>query len=47
LVPQLSLLLDRVPLVVWLGAVIMGILAGMKAKDGIPYRYPFNIRLVS
>jgi uncharacterized protein len=47
LVPQLSLLLDRVPLVVWLGAVIMGILAGMKAKDGIPHRYPFNIRLVS
>jgi uncharacterized protein len=47
LVPQLSLLLDRVPLVVWLGAVIMGILAGLKAKDGVPHRYPFTIRLVS
>jgi uncharacterized Tic20 family protein len=47
LVPLLGLLLIPVSPLVWVGAVIMGILAGMKAKDGVRYRYPFNIRLVS
>ncbi len=30
----------------WIAGVILSILAFMKAKDGINYRYPFAIRLI-
>ena len=32
--------------VVWIVSVIFSILGFMQAKDGHPYRYPFNARLV-
>jgi uncharacterized protein len=32
--------------VLWLGNLILSIMAAMKAKDGIAYRYPFALRLV-
>ncbi|MEX0654928.1 MAG: DUF4870 domain-containing protein [Phycisphaeraceae bacterium] len=32
--------------IVWLLAVIFGILAGMKANEGVYYRYPFALRLI-
>jgi uncharacterized Tic20 family protein len=28
------------------GAIILGIIGGTKANDGVMYRYPFNLRLV-
>lgn len=33
--------------VLWIGNLVLCIMAGIKAKDGIPYRYPFALRLVS
>jgi len=32
--------------VIWIGNLIMCILAGMKANEGVAYRYPFAIRLI-
>lgn len=34
-----------VPLV-WIGAMVLSIIAGMKANDGENYRYPFALRLI-
>jgi hypothetical protein len=31
---------------VFLVAAVMGIMAGLKAKEGVQYRYPFNFRLI-
>ena len=31
---------------VWIFGIIFSIIAALKAKDGIPYRYPFNLRLI-
>ena len=31
---------------VGLAAAIMAILAGIKANEGVPYRYPFTLRLI-
>jgi uncharacterized protein len=28
------------------GAIILGVVAGIKASDGVMYRYPFNLRLI-
>jgi uncharacterized Tic20 family protein len=43
--------------IIWIGALLFGlvalfdlvfsIIAAVKASEGIPYRYPFNLRLVS
>ncbi len=33
--------------VVFLGAIVMAIIAGLKANEGQPYRYPFALRLVT
>ena len=33
--------------VLWLYAVIAGVIATMKVKEGVAYRYPFNLRLIS
>jgi uncharacterized Tic20 family protein len=32
--------------IVGIAAAIMAILAGIKANEGIPYRYPFTLRLI-
>lgn len=32
---------------VWLACVVLSIIAALKAKDGVAYRYPFALRLVS
>jgi uncharacterized Tic20 family protein len=31
---------------VWLFSIIFGIIGGMKANDGVAYRYPFALRLI-
>jgi len=31
---------------VWIFGIIFGIIAAMKAKEGIAYRYPVNLRLI-
>ncbi|KII34537.1 MULTISPECIES: DUF4870 domain-containing protein [Pseudomonas] len=33
------------PLVL-IGAIVLSIIAGLKANDGLPYRYPFTWRLI-
>lgn len=30
----------------WIVSVVLGIIGGMKARDGINYKYPFNLRLI-
>ena len=42
----LGWLLIPVPFVIYYGAIIYSIIAGIKANDGILYRYPFNLRLI-
>ncbi len=34
------------PMLVWLGNLVMCILAGVKANNGEAYRYPFTLRLI-
>ncbi|HEX8705925.1 MAG TPA: DUF4870 domain-containing protein [Myxococcaceae bacterium] len=29
-----------------LGAIVLGIMGGLKVKEGVHYRYPFNVRLI-
>lgn len=33
-------------LIIWVVSIVLFIIAGLKAKDGISYRYPFAIRLI-
>lgn len=33
-------------LVIGLGALVYSVIGGVKANDGILYRYPFNLRLI-
>lgn len=33
-------------MVAWVACLVLSIIAGLKAKDGIAYRYPFAIRLI-
>lgn len=35
-----------VNLAAWVACLVLSIIAGLKAKDGIAYRYPFAIRLI-
>lgn len=39
-------LLFFIPLIVGLGALILCIMAAIKANGGVDYRYPFSIRLI-
>jgi uncharacterized Tic20 family protein len=39
-------LLFFVPMLVGLGALVLCILAAMKANEGVAYRYPFALRLI-
>ncbi|NLE55690.1 MAG: DUF4870 domain-containing protein [Lentisphaerae bacterium] len=32
--------------IAWVVSVILGIIGGLKARDGIHYKYPFNLRLI-
>jgi uncharacterized protein len=32
--------------VVWLGSIVLAIIGGIKANDGILYRYPLTLRLI-
>ena len=41
-----ALLTVPVMLVVGIGALVLIIMASMKAKEGVAYRYPFTIRLI-
>lgn len=34
-------------LVLWILCVVFSIIAALKAKDGVAYRYPFALRLIS
>lgn len=40
------LLLAPIMMIVGLGALVLIIIASMKANDGIAYRYPFTLRLI-
>ena len=42
----LGLLVSLASLALFVIVLVMGIMAGMKAKEGIAYRYPFAIRLI-
>lgn len=33
-------------IVAWVACLVLSIMAGLKAKEGIAYRYPFAIRLI-
>ena len=33
-------------MVAWVACLVLSIIAGLKAKEGIAYRYPFAIRLI-
>ncbi len=33
-------------MLVGIGALVLTIIAGIKANDGIAYRYPFTLRLI-
>lgn len=33
-------------LAVWICSIVFSIIGGLKAKEGIAYRYPFNIRMI-
>ena len=35
-----------VNMVAWVACLVLSIIAGLKAKEGIAYRYPFAIRLI-
>jgi uncharacterized protein len=43
----LPLLIGFLQFVAWVGGIALGIMGGLKARDGVTYRYPINIRLVS
>jgi uncharacterized Tic20 family protein len=30
-----------------IGAIVLGVIGGLQAHQGIPYRYPVTLRLVS
>jgi hypothetical protein len=34
------------PVVVAIGAVVYGIIAGLEANKGVYYRYPYTVRLI-
>ena len=35
------------PLIPWVLALVFGVISSLNASKGIPYRYPFNLRLVT
>jgi uncharacterized Tic20 family protein len=43
----LPVLIGFIQFCVWVVGIVLGIMGGLKARDGVPYRYPFNIRLVT
>ncbi len=45
-IPFHFILIGHLTQSVWLGNIVFCIMAAMKAKEGIAYRYPFALRLV-
>ena len=43
---MLAMLIGLLVLVAWLGHLVMCIMAALKAKTGVAYRFPFALRLV-
>jgi len=39
-------LLAFLPFIVWIGSLVFGIIAALKANEGVKYRYPFVLRLI-
>jgi uncharacterized protein len=39
-------LLIPVLVVIYLGSLVLAVIAGLKANDGVLYRYPLNLRLI-
>ena len=39
-------LLFFVPLLIWLVPIIFGIIAGIKANEGVLYKYPMTISMI-
>jgi uncharacterized Tic20 family protein len=42
-----SFLIGLVRFAVWVGGLVFAIQAGLKARDGVPYRYPYTLRLLT
>ncbi len=42
----LYLLFSLVLLAVWIAGIVFGILAGVKANQGVDYKYPFSLNLI-
>jgi uncharacterized protein len=42
----IGVLFVPVLLVIHFGAIILAVIAGIKANDGVSYRYPLNLRLI-
>ena len=40
-------LLAPVLLVIYFGSIILAVIAGIKANDGVPYEYPLTLKLVN
>jgi uncharacterized Tic20 family protein len=43
----IPILMGFLQFVIWVVGIVLGIMGGMKARDGVPYRYPVNVRLVT
>jgi uncharacterized protein len=43
----IPILLAFVQFCVWVVGIILGIMAGLKARDGVTYRYPYTLRLIT
>lgn len=47
LLPAIGPVFAVVALLLWLFITVSGVIAGIEVNKGRPYRYPFNLRLIS
>jgi uncharacterized protein len=47
LIPFIGCFIGPLSIVIFVGTVVLGIIAAIKANDGVAYRYPFCIRLIA
>lgn len=47
LLPIIGAIFGVVAVLLWLFMTISGVIAGIEVNKGRPYRYPFNLRLIS
>lgn len=47
LLPVIGAIFGVVAVLLWLFMTISGVIAGIEVNKGRPYRYPFNLRLIS